>query len=381
MAVNLGLILGSALAGAAAGGGDAAEKMGASMQDAQQKQDLVRMQAQLDEQKQMRIQEAEHNFQNQFQQNAFTQQDKTLDKTQDFTSGENQLNRESEEKRSAGNNATSLAVANISAGSAQTVEAMRAAAMKEVQQQSAKGFQIVQGADGAFVSVDKVNGSTSPILVNGQPLIGAKNVDSATAMAAAALLKPDPMDSEADQKRKQQMAYQMLGIDKKLEASGNGSFPRPSPEAIKLAKSGGVTQAQWDAKFGAGAFARDTGGQPAAPTSGASGTPGIPGTPDTGAGTTRAPLINGNVPQQPAPAVQGVPVNNSQFAQGGSRLPAPPAPAVQPAAAPAPYQPSALIANAMTPQTGAPPTQPAFRQQLDAFGRPVQQGVQNPLGL
>jgi hypothetical protein len=148
MAVNLGLILGSALAGAAAGGGDAAEKMGASMQDAQQKQDLVRMQAQLDEQKQMRIQEAEHNFQNQFQQNAFTQQDKTLDKTQDFTSGENQLNRESEEKRSAGNNATSLAVANISAGSAQTVEAMRAAAMKEVQQQSAKGFQIVQGADG-----------------------------------------------------------------------------------------------------------------------------------------------------------------------------------------------------------------------------------------
>jgi hypothetical protein len=384
--LNLGLILGSALAGAAAGGGEAAEKMGASMQDAQQKQDLVRLQSQLDEQKQMRIQEAEHNFQNQFQQQGFAHADQTLDKTQQFQAGQTDKTLASEEKRSAANNATSLAVANISAGSAQTVEAMRVAAQKEISAQSAKGFQIIQDKDGGFMTVDKVNGTTTPLLVNGQQVIGAKNVDSATALAAAALLKADPTADPATQQANQEKAYKLLGID---PARVGKTGPVPSAKAIAALKSNPSTKAQFDATFGQGAADSIlNGGTPASgktanPFNGGGTTAPPPGGGDPGAGTNNPPLINGNIPTQPAPAVQGVPVNNAQFAQGGSRLPAPPAAPAAPApAAPAPYQPSALIASAMTPQQGPPPTQPQFRQQLDAFGRPIPQGgVQNPLGL
>lgn len=385
MALNLGLILGSALAGAAAGGGDAAEKLGQEEQKQQGQQDLVRMQSQLDEQKQMRIQEAEHNFQNQYQGQAFAHEDTSQAAGFTQTSKENALNRASEESRSAGNNATSIAVANIGANATLSAEAMRVNAQKEIQKLANKGITLVQNKDGAYVSVDKTTGATTPILVDGQPLIGQKNVDSATAMAAASLLKADPDDSPDQTKQKQKMAYSMLGIDPQ-----KGNYPRPTKAAIDALTKNPASSSQFERTFGPGSAQVALGGGTAPAPAGGAAAP-MPGGGDPGAGTNNPALINGQIPTQPMPVAatapqpvtgampspdQQIAASNAALAQRGTARPVAAAPAV------APYQPSALIASQMTPQQGPPPTQPAFRQQLDAFGRPIPLNtVQNQLGL
>jgi len=365
MAVNLGLILGSALAGGVAGAGGAAEEMGQTYQKQQGQQDLVRMQNELDEQKQMRIQESAQTFAREQQGALFAQQDKTLKNTQDFEGTQKGLDRTSEEKRTGMNNATSIATANISAGATLGAERMRINAQKDIIGKP----QLIQTENGPML-LDPSTGKAAPVTgPDNKPVGGMKmtQIDQVAYQGAQKIVL-DPLSTD---EQKQAAQAQIQSIANKYSAAGTtgsgGAGQKapvlPSDKAIKSLKANPALKTQFDQQFGQGAADKVL---------------------NTGNGSSG--LVNANAAQPAAPpATPTTPtIGNSNVPVGvNARNPAP-TPAVPPPApanpSPAPYQPSALIAGAMTPQQGPPPTQPQFRQQLDAFGRPVQQ-TQNPLGL
>lgn len=378
MALDLGLILGSALAGAAAGGGEAAQASLASAQDAQQKQDLVKMQSDLDEQKQLRIQEAEHSFQNQYQQNAFGHEDTTLANTQAFTGSQNALQRASEQSISAANNLTSVQVAGISAAASKYDADTRAAAEKAALAASRRGSSIITDSNGNMLNVtNQPDGppTVTPIMDPTdptKPLKSTKDVSAGqTALSAAFIGQAKAAEAQGDTKSAADFYAKAAAVITNGVSAGAPTMPAPSAKAIAQLKANPSMQPQFDAQFGAGASDKVLGGAaPAVPVT-ATTTP-LPGGADPGAGTNNPALVNGQIPTQPSPP-SGYPA-----AAPNRSVPVQPQPSNP---QPAPYQPSALIATAMQPQTGAPPTQPAFKQQVDAFGRPIPQAPGTNLGL
>jgi len=362
MAVNLGLILGSALAGGVAGAGGAAEEMGQTYQRQQGQQDLVRLQNELDEQKQMRIQESAQTFAREQQGALFAQQDKTNANEQTWKTGENDKALASEEKRTGMNNATSIQTANISAGATLGAERMRIDATKNALNKP----QLIQTENGPMM-LDPSTGRAAPVTgPDNKPVGGMKmtQIDQVAYQGAQKIML-DPLSTD---EQKQAAQAQVQSIANKYSAAGTtgsgGAGQKapvlPSDKAIKSLKANPALKTQFDQQFGQGAADKVL---------------------NTGNGSSG--LVNANAAQPAAPPATPT-IGNSNVPVGvNARNPAP-TPAVPPPApanpSPAPYQPSALIAGAMTPQQGPPPTQPQFRQQLDAFGRPVQQ-AQNPLGL
>lgn len=353
MAESLGLILASALAGGAAGAGGAAEQMGQQMQKSQDQQDLVRLQSQLDEEKQMRLQEVRQNFERDMQGNLFQHQDTMQKNQQDFLGEQGDLNRASEEKRSAATNATSVQVANIHAGATTAAERMRI----DAENGRLNKPQIIQTENGPMM-LDPSSGKASPVTgPDGKPVGGMKmtQIDQVAYQGAQKIML-DPLSTD---EQKQAAGAQIQSIANKYSAAGTqgGGSAKPAvvptQKAIDTLKSDPSQKAQFDAKFGVGAADK------------------ILGNKQGGGGLVNSQGVQPATTPAAAPAAAGA---------TGAAVPTPAAPPPNPT--PAPYQPSALIAGAMTPQNGPPPTQPAFKQPLDAFGRPIAQNtVQNSIGL
>jgi hypothetical protein len=425
---NLGDILGSAIAGGIAGGGKAAETSLASSQKALQDQDLVKMQSDLDEQKQMRILElnqaydktktaGEHDYQTGRDTASFAHADATLDKTQGFTSKENALTRDSEDRRSAANNSTSIAVAQIHA------------AAQHAATEAAKSGGTSQVLDDGSLAFINHNGVATPIMVPDKDGNMVKAYSSKIPEGAKLVLAQLAKQSEDTTNGTEESRAAAASGIRELVNNGydlgkfGGRQITPGNQQKFLADYAKGGQAAkdavkvYDAATGipgsAQAYLTQSG--TAAPagekTTTPGSTPGMPGTPDTGAGTKKPPLKAGAIPTIPvedqyaAPAFGGTPPVSAPIA---ATAPSPVAGAAPPTAAPAPM-PATGPVNTAAPMTNvnngiiaqqqaaqqngigglvaggqgvAPPTQQAFRMGTDPLtGLPLKPNALNPIGL
>jgi hypothetical protein len=251
---NIGAILAGALAGAAQGGGEAAQRSLYSMQDAQQREDLVKMQNQLDEQKQMRILEAQQSFAKEQQGALFAHQDQSDEKQRTWQTGEKQLDRSSEEKRTGMSTAAQLEAARIHVGGTLAAERMRIAA-----QRSGEDKPVLVQTENGPILVNPKTGTGSPITdtTTGKP-IGTMRMSELDKTAYASAIKTANNDLANPEDKKAAMAT-ARGIEAKY--SSGGALPSTAP-AVDFSKipPGAITRLKqigdkevFDSKYGPGA--------------------------------------------------------------------------------------------------------------------------------
>lgn len=411
---DLGSIIGSAIAGGLQGGGAAAEKSLASSQDALQKEDLIKMQNQLDEAKQMRILEAtqaydksktegEHTFQVGRDTANFAHQDTRQDKDIAAQTSLHQMDNKSAERRTAMSVGGELAAANIHASiaRAQLAAEQNRGTVHDLAD-GTLGFIPNNGGPAQQVMIPDAKGNMTPAMTSKIPE-GAKIV-----LQQLAKQQNDTVTGTDESRAAAGAAIRDLVSNNYDLGKIGGKFISPfrqtqfladyakgGDEAVKAMKT-------YDAATGIPGSAKayltqmESAGT-AAPSKAvtAPGATGLPGTKDAGAGMSRPPLptttsdpmgsgvdtgepapVNATAPAPTAPRPTApAPVNRAALsttpASTGSGLIA-----QQQAAQPTGLAP--LVAGA---QTTAPATQQAFRAGVDAFGRPIQQNPLNPIGL
>lgn len=322
---DLGLILGAALAGGAAGAGGAAKDALKSQQEYMQKDDLIHLQNQLDEEKQLRIQEAHQQFLSGQQDKLFGHEDTMQGKLLSHQSGENALNRDNalDVTQMQGDNAmavekvraaTEMAIANLNKQSALAVARMAHAAQSVQSDASGMLWSVGVGPEG--------NVTTQPLAgPDGKQLQGPKNIDAATGMFVKALTETADIaakngDTEGHDVAVQRMSMLLSGTPLK-DVMGMASTDVPPARALAALQTpeGQAHYAEFKAKWPKFAAQMETGGtapKAASADKGGSspnpfddatstGTPGQVPLPAKGAAkpaerVNRPALVDGNIP-------------------------------------------------------------------------------------
>lgn len=338
----MGLILGAALAGGAEGAGKAAETSVASMQDAQQKLDLVKMQEQLEEQKDLRVQEAAHGFRMQEQGAQFAHEDVVQANQQKFLGSEGAANRANALALGQLQSNTEIKAAGIHAGAEIAATQISAAASQANARLMASAKNIQTLADGRIVAIG-IDPTTMKQTVNplmdpndpNKPLMGMKNLDQRTILLAQGLMQSSvhkmQMGDQAGAAADQQAAQTVLTTGQLPPTMGK----TPSPQSIDYLVKNPSTAAQFDAQFGAGQASKVLS---AAATQQS-------GTPATAQGATPGTPAYGSPSGYPAAAAPAAPT--APVAPAGSTLISTPAPGQLGSGLALPNDPAGLVASNM----------------------------------
>lgn len=384
---GLGLILGAGLAGGMQGLGEGATKSLQMSQEAQQKEDLVNLQAQLEMAKDERIAEINHGYRTQENQQIFEHSDTQADKQRAFDAEQAGFKRAGDLDVVHAQGTNSLAVADKEGG--YRVQEANIAAASADRRTDAEKNRLSQftGGDGLVWNYNSSSGLLTPATDGkGNQLVGLKNVPQAILEQVHSYqeeqktfgqTQPDRATAAGDA-IKQLLAPYMPngGAGPRIDPS---KFPPQLQAQLPLLLQN-PNDPQTLANFDAAAAKYGVGGQgtgaavakllagatpvatpaapvtPAATTAGAApdGTPPLPGDtslPAGGApplpGGNDNPLPVGNPPQGPA----------AGLIQAAAAAPVAPAPAPAAAAAAAPAAPAAPAAGAQTTQGTAPTMQ------------------------
>jgi hypothetical protein len=281
------------------------------------------MQSDLDEQKQLRIQEANHVFEGQQQQNLLTHEDTAQAALLAAQAKEGAANRAAQMDVTRANIQGNKDVEGMRSTAEQIVANIQATASKYAADLQANKLQVQQNAQGQFFLVNSMTGASDVMRDPwGQPMFGAKNVPENVALEARSLFEQAgalALTNPELSAQKQAAAQAMLGI------TNTTGQPNANPADVQklvgiAAQNQGAVPPQvmsyYDSHYGQGAAATvvsnwkqaqlpsKVGVQQPVATPGA--VPGLPGTPNTGAGATEPPLppqlINGQQPPATAPA-------------------------------------------------------------------------------
>lgn len=390
--MDLGLILGAALAGGAEGAGGAAKDSMKSMQDTIQKQDLVKMQSDLDYQKQSALQQSQQNFLQGQQQNQFGHEDTTLEKTQGFQAGQTDKEIAARATEGSADRANRLSIAEAERSTQLSIASMSNGIAQQHLNMMRNATTVITDASGKmfYSQVNPAGGTpaVTPVInpIDGSQMQGPKNVDTVTTLVAQSLMAESKANETLDPAKAADLARQARDIMTGRTKPGDIGLKIPTgPDIDTLIKNPSQHNIDLFKQHYPGVDPQmylKPGGVGTAPATGAPagggvpGTPGLPGSPDTGAGTQAPPLIAGQMPSTD----QNIAASNAALANRGTAKPAP-APVV-----PA-YRPSGIIASALNSpgvQQPAPPTQQAFKTPQNALGLPQQpqaNSVLNPIGL
>ncbi|NUX58642.1 hypothetical protein [Paraburkholderia youngii] len=180
--MGIGLILGAGLAGGAEGAGAAGRQALASQQEYQQKSDLVKMQVQLEQEKDMRIAALNHDYhtQDMAQENEYQVARDTAQRA--FQTKENAADRASAEKRTGIEANATIQSAGIHASAERYAADKSAATAKYAADLTATAPTITSTADGHYVvshrNLQTGQMDTSFLMADGKPVQGPKNIDA-----------------------------------------------------------------------------------------------------------------------------------------------------------------------------------------------------------
>lgn len=252
---GLGLIIGAGLAGGLEGGGVGTAASLKMTQEAQQKEDLVRLQGQIDLDKDRAI--AALN-------NDYAMQRQTAQNT--FQSSENKLDRAQQTSIEGMREASAANVANIegkyhvqaSLGAA----SIGAAATRYAANLAANKLEIQADAHGNYITFNPSTGETKPLLVGGQQLVGRVDLPQstiaiATSMSNEALLKlkMDPDDAVA--KAELATSRMLLGYNPPATQNWNtGDLTTLNQLLSQPNANQAQIEANWNRAHGPGTFAQ-----------------------------------------------------------------------------------------------------------------------------
>lgn len=203
---DIGLILGGALAGGLQGAGAAGVGAIHTQQEQEGKEDLVKLQTQLEEQKDLRIMEAKQGYDVTNQNSQFAHMDLSQANEQKFTGGENDKSRANAVTLTGMNNATTIRAAGISAGASLQGDIIRANSAKYAADLAANKQTMTADATGKMFLLNERTGGTTPVLDSqtGKQLTSAKDIPASVQLTAKsymdqahAALTMDPKDPTA----------------------------------------------------------------------------------------------------------------------------------------------------------------------------------------
>lgn len=371
---GFGLILGAAAAGGMQGAGEAGKQSLQLAQEAQQKQDLVQLQAQLEMEKDKQIAAINHDYRTSENQQLFEHSDAQAAIQRSFDAEQKGYDRANTLGVVGAQGENAKAVENIAGG--YRTDAAKIGAAAEDRRTDAEKNKLTQfmGGDGLVWNYNSQTGVMTPATdqATGHQAVGLRNV-------------PQAVLEQVHTYQEEQKTFGQTQPDRAIQAGDritallapympNGGAPRLDPSKFPpqlqaqlpmlLAKANDPqTLANFDAaaaKYGVGG--QGTGAQVVALLSGAQGKGAAPAKPDTTpplTGDTAMPAA-GTVPlpnQGAAPGGQDSPLPVGNPAQGPAALvnTAAAAPAAPVAAAPA--APAAPAAGMQTTQGTAPTTQ------------------------
>lgn len=266
---DLGLIMGAALAGGVAGAGGAAKDALAENQQFMQKGDLLKMQEELDMAKQMRIQEAQQNFQTNLQQQGFTHDENMQGQRLTFEGEQGDLNRSNQKDIAGMQTQAEIKAAGIHAGA--TVQAAQIGADASMHNAAlmATSRTIQTLGDGRIVSIG-IDPTTNTQVVRPlmdpsdptKPLMGPKNLDQQHLLVAENLAKQGAAYAAQGMHDQASTLYQQANdilTGKMTFDQLNKGTPMQAPDAAVdlLAKSPTPQNAAFfDQKYGVGASAK-----------------------------------------------------------------------------------------------------------------------------
>lgn len=264
MGASIGLILGGAVAGGAEGAGRAAVNSLASTQEAQQKEDLVKMQMQLEEQKDLRVMEAGHGYRMEEQGAQFAHEDTAQASQQKFMGGEGDKNRANSMDQAKLQSETQLKTTSMSVGGSLAAARISAGASMANARLAAMGKSITTLGDGRIVAIGMDPSGQKQIVTPmmdpadpSKPLMGMKNLDQRTILLAQSfgnegtrLMGMGQQDEAA--KSFEQMRNILQGKDPSAAAASQKVASAQSVD--HLLKNPGLA-AQYDAQFGQGSAA------------------------------------------------------------------------------------------------------------------------------
>lgn len=260
MGASIGLILGGAVAGGAEGAGRAAVNSLASTQEAQQKEDLVKMQMQLEEQKDLRVMEAGHGYRMEEQGAQFAHEDTTQANQQKFLGGEGDKNRTNAMALGQLQSTTEIKAAGIHAGASLAAARISAGASMANARLAAMGKSITTLGDGRIVAVGMDSSGQKQVVTPlmdpadpSKPLMGMKNLDQRTILLAQSFgnegtrLMGMGQQDEA-QKQFEQMRNILMGKD----PGDTGTHKVASSQSVDHLLKNPNSADQFDAQFGKG---------------------------------------------------------------------------------------------------------------------------------
>ncbi|MFD1555758.1 hypothetical protein ACFSHT_08980 [Paraburkholderia silviterrae] len=255
----MSLILGAALAGGAEGAGKSANTGLQSMQEQEQKLDLVKLQEQLDTEKELRIAEQQHGFRTEEQGAQFTHESEMQSSQQTFLKGEGEANRSNAVTLGKLQVQGELGAASIHAGAELGAARLATQASMANARLMAAAKSIQTLGDGRIVAIgidpgtlkQTVNPLMDPNDPN-KPLMGMKNLDQRTVLLAQSLMSEGSrkigMGDTAGAGQDFQAARQVLTTGQLPPTDGKA----PSMQSVQYLLDHPETAAQFDAQFGAG---------------------------------------------------------------------------------------------------------------------------------
>lgn len=341
--MGLGLIFGAGLAGAAKGAGEAGEVSLHSMQDAEQRQELVKMQLQLEEQKDLRIQEAAHGYRMEEQGAAFTHEETMQANQQDFLGGEGQANRANALQLGQLQSSTTIRAAGIQAGAATADARIMANASMTNARLAAMGKSIQTLGDGRVVSIgldpNTMTQSVTPLMDPSnpdKPLMGMKNLDQRTILLAQSFGQEGQRLMGMGQQEEAAKQFEMMRniLNGKDPSDAGMAHKVASPQSVNYLLKNPGTASQFDAQFGKGSAAQvmqmaqqtttpatRSAAAPATPTAPAGSASGYPAAaPAAAPVSTAAPAVAPAAPAPPTAAPGSTLAQPGQLGSGTSQV-------------------------------------------------------------